>query len=193
MPGRDRLGAGRGARFHTFEHSGALRGARFVLRRGAADAITLAIENLVAEGFVARDDALDTQLRDMGSPWTARAVEIGDTKGSWAKGIVADLIEDTPLEFLTRLQRGVAHTLVMVTARDLPDATIELVLYPHASSRGDPGGWAGAAERLRTSYEAITALCAADGTLDSQEKLIGIRNDGSPASQEMVRQLLGWR
>lgn len=193
MLGRGKLGTGRDARFHTFEHSGPLRGARFVLRRGAADAIAMAIENLVAEGFVARDDALDEKLRDLGSPWTARAAEIGDTKGSWAKGIVADLIEETPLVFLNRLQRGISHTLVMVTARELPDATTELVLYPHASSKGDPGGWAGATERLRTSYEAITALCTADGSLVSQEKLIGIRNDGSPASQEMVRQLLGWR
>lgn len=50
-----------------------------------------------------------------------------------------------------------------------------------------------AARRLRESADAISATCAADGTLVSQEQMTGIRNDGSPASQQMVRELLGWR
>lgn len=96
----------------------------------------------------------------------------------------------------------------MVAARELPDSTTELVLYPHTSAKGEPAGALGAACRLRTAYEAIAAAGNADagtaaaGTaaagaaaaaLVSREKLVGIRNDGSPASQQMVRELLGWR
>jgi hypothetical protein len=193
MLSRGRLGAGRDARFHEFEWSGNLKGARFELRRAAADAVTLAVAQLVAEGFIAREDNLDERLRETGSPWLAQAVEIGEAKGSWAKGFLTDLIEDTPLIFLNRFQRGIAPTLVMVAARDLPEAASELILFPHMGATGDPSGATGAAGRLRAAYAAIEAASTADGTLASYESLRGIRNDGSPASQQMVRELLGWR
>ncbi|MGV8884569.1 MAG: hypothetical protein ACOH1T_03135 [Microbacteriaceae bacterium] len=193
MLGRDKLGGGKDARFHTFERSGSLTGARFVVRRAASDAVALAVEKFVAAGFAVRDDNLDARLREAGSPWVARAVEIGDAKGSWKKGIIADLIEDTPLVFLTRMQRGISPTLVMVTARALPDGTTELIFYPHASTTGDPEGWAGAAERIRNSAAEIANAFASEATLVSHEKMNGILNDGSPASQEMVRTLLNWK
>jgi len=193
MPGRNELGSGRDARFHALERGGTLTGARFVLRRSAADAVALAVAPLVAEGFVAREDDLDARLRGTGSPWQARAVEIGDAKGSWARLRLADLIEDTPLILFPRFQRRIALTLVMVAARGLPDGTTELVYYPHISAKGDPEGAFGAAARLRDCAKAITEACTDDGTLVSHEKMTGIRNDGSPASQQMVRELLGWR
>ena len=185
--------AGKDARFSPFEHSGALTGARFVVRRAVADAIALAVTQLVAQGFIAREDNLNARLRELGSPWLAQAVEIGDANSSFAKSYLADLIEETPLVFFRRFQRKISPTLVMVAARGLTDSTTELVLYPHTSGKGDPAGAFGAAGRLRTAYEAIAAASTADTTLVSQEKLIGIRNDGSPASQQMVRELLGWR
>jgi hypothetical protein len=193
VPDRGKLGAGRDARFHMFERSGTLHGARFVLRRTPADAVASTVEYLVAEGFIERDDNLDARLEEIGSPWLARAVEIGDAKGSWAKGLFADLIEDTPLILLNRLSRGISPTLVMVAARALPEAATELVIYPHPSGRGDPEGWAGAAKRVRTTIATMEAAAVADGTLISHEKMLGIRNDGSPASQQMVEDLLGWR
>ena len=193
MLGRKKLGTGTEAQFHFFEHSATLTGARFVLRRTPADAIPFALARLVAEGFTVREDNLDTKLRGLGSPWLAQAAEIGDAKGSWNKGLVADLIEDTPLVFLNRLQRGISPTLVMAAARELPEGVTELVLYPHTSRKGHPQGSAGAASRLRSSMEAIAVAGTADGTLVSYEQLRGIRNDGSPASQQMVRELLDWR
>ena len=187
------LGAGRNARFHYFERHKLLRGGRLVLRCSPADAVTLAVAHLVAEGFTAREDNLNVRLREAGSPWLAQAVEIGDAKGSWATGFLTDLIEDTPLVFLNRFQRGIAPTLVMVTARVLPENTTELVVFPHMGSTGDPSGARGAAGRLRAAYAAIEAASITDGTMVSYESLRGIRNDGSPASQQMVRELLGWR
>jgi hypothetical protein len=188
-----RLGAGREARFHTFEHGGTLRGARFVLRRDADDAVALAVEHLVSHGFTARGDDIDARLREMGSPWLAKAAEIGDATSSWTKGVIADLIENTPLMLFSRVQRGISPTLVMVAARALPEATTELVLFPHPSDAGHPEGWAGAAARVRAAVGAIVEATTAEGTLVSHEVLKGIRNDGSPASQQMVRELVGWR
>jgi len=193
MRGKRGLGSGRDARFHALERGGTLSGARFILRRPAVDAVALAVAQLLAEGFVIREDGLDERLRGMGSPWLARAVEIGEAKGSWARLRLADLIEDTPLMFFDRFQRRIALTLVVVAARELPDGTTELVYYPHTSGKGDPEGAFGAAARLRDCASAIAEVTTADGTLVTREKMTGIRNDGSPASQEMVRELLGWR
>ena len=193
MLGKGKLGEGGDARFHFFEHSAALTGARFVLRRSPTEAVASAISALVVEGFTAREDDLDAKLRERESPWLAQAAVIGDSTGSWSKGLMADLIEDTPLVFLNRFQRGISPTLAMVAARVLPEGPTELVLYPHTSRSGHPQGSAGAAARVRASLEAIATAAAADGTLVSYEQLHGIRNDGSPASQQMVRELLNWR
>jgi hypothetical protein len=46
---------------------------------------------------------------------------------------------------------------------------------------------------VRTTIATMEAAAVADGTLISHEKMLGIRNDGSPASQQMVEDLLGWR
>ena len=193
MLGRGKLGDGNDARFHGLEHSATLTGGRFVLLSSPPDSIALALAHVVAEGFATRDDNLDARLAQQDSPWIAQAAEIGDAKGSWAKGLVADLVEDTPLEFFNRFQRGISPTVVMIAARAQDDGTTELVLYPHASRRGDPEGSAGAASRARHAIAAIAAASTASGVLVSHETMNGIRNDGSPASQEMVRQLLGWK
>ncbi|NRQ51461.1 hypothetical protein [Aeromicrobium stalagmiti] len=191
--GSDGLGSGKDARFHFFSRSRVPTGARFVLRGTATDAVTLAVAQLVSEGFVAREDDLDARLRQMGSPWLARAVEIGTADVSWPRQYLQDVIEDTPLIFLKRFQRKISPTLVMVAARHLPDATIELVLYPHTSRKGDPEGSFGASTRIRASVEAIVAASTANGIFVSHDTMNGIRNDGSPASQQMVRELLDWR
>jgi hypothetical protein len=41
--------------------------------------------------------------------------------------------------------------------------------------------------------ESHEAASIAEGNLLSHERFAGIPNDGSPASQEMVQKLLGWR
>jgi hypothetical protein len=188
--GIGKLGTGRDARFTFFQKRSVLHGGQFVLHCAPADAIALAVAQLNAEGFTSRDDNLDVRLREMGSPWLAQAVEIGETNGSWRRGFVAALMEDTPLEWF--LQQRIPHTLVMVAARELPDSTTELVVHPHPSSEGDPGAAAGAEVRLRASYKAIAAACTADGTLVSHARSLGVANDGSPASQQMVGKLVGW-
>jgi hypothetical protein len=184
------LGSGQEARFTFWQRHSVLHGGRFVLRRAAGDAITLAVAHLVTQGFVARETNLDEQLRQMGSPWLAQAVEIGDSKGSLREGLVDYLIDETPLEIFSK--RKISHTLAIAAARELPDGTTELVIYPHVSGTGAPQGAAGAEARLRASYKAIAAASTDEGYLVSHERFYGIPNDGSPASQEMVQKLLGW-
>jgi hypothetical protein len=186
------LGTGRSARFNRFLHGhSVLKGARFILRRPAADAVALAVAQLVAQGFVAREDNLDVQLKQSGSHWLARAVEIGGKKVSWGESVVDYVLGDTALDIVLRPR--ISHTLVMVAARELPDGMTELHVFPHMSLTGRPGSYAGAESRLRASLEAVSATGTADGTLVSYKRSLGIPNDGSPASQQMVETLLGWR
>jgi len=186
------LGSGRDARFNRFlDRASVLKGGRFVVRRPAADLLTLAVAQLVAEGFTEREDDLGAQLNERKSHWMAQAVEIGGNKVSWGEGVVDYVLGDTALDFI--LRPVIAHTLVMVAARELPDATTELHVFPHMSGTGRPGSYAGAESRLQRSLEAVESACTGDGTLVLYERSLGIPNEGSPASQEMVETLLGWR
>ena len=185
------LGSGRDARFNRFLHRhDVLKGGRFVLRRPAVDAVTLAVALLGAEGFVARENDLDARLRERGSQWLAQAVEIGGNKVSWGEGVVDYVLGDTALDIILRPR--ISHTLVVVSAKELPEASTELHVFPHMSREGRPGSYAGAASRLSDSLDAIEAACTADGTLISYERSLGVPNEGSPASQAMVKELLGW-
>lgn len=187
------LGRGDSARSHVFQHSGALTGVRVIARWAPDVAIRAAVDAFVAVGFETRDDGLSAQLAARGSEWTATALQIGDARKSWKSGIVADLIEATPLELIPGFQRVIAPTLVVVAARESGDGTCELVAYPHTSRKGDPSAYAGAAPRVREAAAAIVAFAQATGALVSNEVMHGIKNDGSPASQRMVREILGWR
>jgi hypothetical protein len=105
------LGSGRNARFNRFLHGhDVLKGGRFVLRRPAADAVTLAVTLLGTEGFVARENDLNAQLRERGSQWLAQAVEIGGNKVSWGEGVVDYVLGDTALDIVLRPR--ISHTLV---------------------------------------------------------------------------------
>lgn len=189
------MGRGRGedARVGLFEFRGLPIGARFVLRTSPTQAVQLGLDQFVAEGFDLRDEDLHSELERRGSEWTACALQIGDAKRSRTRGLLADLVEDTPLEILPVFARAISPTLVVVSARPVADETAELVIYPHTSGRGHAEGATGAAPRIRVAYDRIRARATEDGILVSAEKMRGIRNDGSPASQQMVRELLGWR
>jgi hypothetical protein len=185
------LGRGRDARFNRFLHGrSVLKGARFVLRGSPADAVTLAVTQLIMEGFIAREDDLATQLRERRSEWIAQAVEIGGNKVSWGEGVVDYVLGNTALDIVLRPR--ISHTLVVVSARELPEARTELHVFPHMSREARPGSYAGAASRLSDSLDALSEACTADGTLISDERSLGIPNEGSPASQVMVKELLGW-
>lgn len=190
-PRRDGVGAD--ARFSRLAYSGPLRGARLVVRWSPEDAVRLAADQLIAQGFVARQDGFADRLRAQGSEWRAVALEIGDAKRSrrtfWT-GLIAD---EFPFPLPKALQHSIPPTLVVATARQRADGTTELVVFPHASREGDPEySWA-AAPRITAAVEALTGAATSSAALVDHEVMRGIPNDGCPASQQVVRDLLGWR
>lgn len=190
-PRRDGVGAD--ARFSRLAYSGPLRGARLVVRWSPEDAVRLAAEQLIAQGFVARQDGFGDRLHAQGSEWRAVALEIGDAKRSrrtfWT-GLIAD---EFPFPLPKALQHSIPPTLVVATARRAADGTTELVVFPHASREGDPEySWA-AAPRITAAVEALTGAATSSAALVDHEVMRGIPNDGCPASQQVVRDLLGWR
>jgi hypothetical protein len=186
-------GSGAAARTSRLQYKGPLRGARLMLRYSPQDAVRLAADHLVAQGFVVRDDGFDQQLRAQHSPWTSVALEIGDAKRSnrtfWT-GLIAD---ELPFPLPKALQHSIPPTLVVVTARSGVDGVTELVVFPHASRQGDPAHAFAAAPRVDASVDGMMRVATEAAALVSHELMHGIVNDGCPASQAVVRDVLRWR
>jgi hypothetical protein len=155
--------------------------------------VRIAAEFLTGEGFEHRDDDFGAGLRERRSEWTATALEIGDERGSkrsWWRGL---LTEDLPFPLPHALQHVLPPTLVVAAARPVAAGVAELVVFPHTSARGDATHARAAAPRVTAALERITAAAGAEGAMLSHESLSGIANDGSPASQAVVREVLRWR
>lgn len=184
---------GADARTSRLDYNGPLRGSRLLLRCPPEEAVRLAVDQLAAQGFVMRDDGYDRHLRAQASPWTAAALEIGDAKRSkrtfWT-GLIAD---EFPFPLPKALQHALPPTLVVAAARHGADGVTELVVYPHTSRHGDPEYAFAAAPRVAGAIDGIVAAATGAGVLVSNEVMRGIANDGSPASQAAVREVLGWR
>ena len=187
------LGRGKDARVWFHERKGVMHGVRILVNADAPSSVRLGVDQLVAQGFTERDDNLPTLLHTQGSEWTACAVEIGDAKKSWKTGIISELVDESWLSALPWFQPSIPPTLVMVAARALPNGATELVMYPHSSRAGDPTSFNGAMPRFRAATDAIIAAATQAGRFISSEKMRGITNDGSPASQQAVRELLNWK
>ncbi|MDL5350368.1 hypothetical protein [Microbacterium sp. zg-YB36] len=166
-------------------------GGRFVVRTDPGTVMEVAVAQLQAVGFALGDDTFQRLLTESGSEWLAQDLRLGDIKRSRKRGLIAWAVEDTGLEFFRRFWRGATPTLVVASARATP-AGAELVIFPHASTRGGPGG-NDAGPLIRTTLAVLNDHFSDAGTLVSFERMRGIKNDGSPASQAVVRDLLGWR
>lgn len=166
-------------------------GGRFVVRTDAQAAMQAAVAQLQAVGFAIGDGTFQRLLTESGSEWLAQDLRLGEIKRSWKRGVVAWLVEDTGLEFFRPFWRGATPTLVVSAARATPAGT-ELVIYPHVSILGGSDA-NDAGPLMRTTLMALHDHFSSGETLISFERLRGIKNDGSPASQAVVRDLLGWR
>ncbi|MFF7292537.1 hypothetical protein ACFY9N_08380 [Microbacterium sp. NPDC008134] len=147
----------------------------------------------MAEGFDPRDDGYAALLDEQGSEWTAIALEIGNEERSrrgWWQGLLTD---DLPFPLPRFLQPSIPPTIVVVAARPVSRSVAELVVFPHTSRRGDPTYASAAAPRISAAIERISAAAGAEGAMLSHETMRGIPDDGNPASQQMVRDVLGWR
>ncbi len=186
-------GRGRDARTSRLRGVNFLRGARWVVASTPDRLVRIATDFLVAEGFDVRDDGYAASLVERGSEWTAVSLEIGNEERSrrgWWQGLVTD---DLPFPLPRFLQPSIPPTLVVVSARTVSRGVAELVVFPHSSRRGDPAYASAAAPRVSAAIERITAAAGAEAAMLSHETMRSIPNDGAPASQEMVREVLGWR
>ena len=185
-------GAGADMRIAPIRWNGLTRGgARFIVRTDPASALGAAVSRLRDQGLAVGDATFQDALRRSGSEWLAQDLRLGEVRKSWKRGIIADLIEDTGLEFFPRFWRGATPTLVVASARAAPDGA-EVVVFPHlsmlgGSDRNDSG------PLVRKALAALDEEFTRAGVLVSRETLRAIKNDGSPASQKVVRDLLGWR
>ncbi|QAY73460.1 hypothetical protein ET445_09035 [Agromyces protaetiae] len=183
------------ARFSGLTSTGMVRGRRLVVRYVPGDAVRLGVDRLLAQGFARHESDLAALLAAEASEWTAQAVQIGDAKKSWKRGIFADLVEDLVIfDLIPATQRTIAPTLVIVAARALPEARTELLVVPHTSWRGDPGSTDGAASRVEAAIEGVIAVAHAAGALVSADgPSLGLGGGEHGASSKTAKRLLGWR
>lgn len=172
-----------------------MRGSRWVVRSTPDRLVRIAADYLIAEGFDPRadNDTFAGTLAAQGSEWTAVALELGDEKRSnrgWWQGFITD---ELPFPLPRRLQHVLPPTLVVAAARSVSSSVAELVVFPHASRRGDAQHSGAAAPRVAAAIDGITSAAGAESAMLSHESLRGLPDDGCPASQQVVRDVLGWR
>lgn len=185
-------GHGRDARVGPLRWNGLPgRAARFLIETDAASALEVARCDLVAQGFAAGDGGFGERVVQSGSEWIAHDLYLGDGEISRKRGVLTWLLEDTGLELLVPFRRPATPTLIVACARPRR-AGAELVIASHVSVRGASDS-NDAAPLLRRVWDGLEERFRADGVFVSREKLWRIENDGSPASQKVVRDLLGWR
>ncbi|MDU0346098.1 hypothetical protein RWH44_10330 [Microbacterium sp. KSW2-29] len=162
-----------------------------LVRDEPAAAVRRAVDALIAAGFSDGGDAFATAIQESGSEWVARDVRLGDVAKSWKRGVVEFFAEGTGLEFFPKFWRGATPTVVVACARRTTKGA-ELLVYPHYSVRGGADR-NDAAPLVRRAVQGLSDAYEGSGALISSEKLLSIKNDGSPASQAVVREVLGWR
>ncbi|MBC6494695.1 hypothetical protein BEP68_07600 [Microbacterium sp. 4-7] len=185
-------GSGRDARTPMPMFTGPLRGARWITRSTPERLIRVAVEFLEDAGFEQRHDGFDEKLRGRGSEWTAVALEIGDEEKSKRRALLGLVIDELPFPVPRAFQRVLSPTLAVVASRPVGPLVSELIVFPHTSRRGAPPYSRAAAPRVRDALEQITAAAGLEGAMLSHESLAGVPDDGSPVSQAVVREVLGW-
>lgn len=184
-------GRGEHVRVSPLSVGGVTRGARLVVRERPDAALSTLVEALRVERFDVGDDRVSRALSARGSEWIAQDLRIGASSPRWSSGILDAALQHTPLAFVPLLRRRATPTVVVASARAHAEGT-ELVVFSHPTLIG----WSttnDAAPLLSEALDRIEAQYASAGRLVSREALRGIPNDGAPASQEFVREVLGWR
>ncbi|GAB3153536.1 hypothetical protein GCM10027058_22350 [Microbacterium neimengense] len=185
-------GYGREARVGPLRWNGLPgRAARFLIAAEASWGLDVAVHELVKRGFATGDGGFGTRVQASGTEWIAHDLYLGDVQVSRKRGVITWLLEDTGLEMLRPFRRPATPTLIVACARPMQGGA-ELVIASHVSVRGASDS-NDAAPLLRSAWDGIEERFRADGVFGSREKLWPIENDGSPASQKVVRALLGWR
>lgn len=185
-------GRGKNARVAPIRLDGfASRGGRLIARLPPSTLLDAAVRALIAQGFEPGDTTFAEKVRATGSEWLAQDVVLGDINASRTRRLVTWLAEDTVLEVIPQLWRGVTPTLVVASTRETAEGT-ELVVFSHPSTRVGSGR-NDAAVPMQEALRVLGRELSAQNLLVRREQMNGIKNDGAPASQAVVRDLLGWR
>ncbi|MDF2993705.1 MAG: hypothetical protein K0S37_4219 [Microbacterium sp.] len=150
-------------------------------------ALALMVNALREERFDLGDDRIARALRQRESEWVAQDVRIGHAEPAWNTGFIDAMLSDTVLTFVPGVWRRATPTIVIVSARAHEEGA-EVVVFSHPTVRG----WTSsndAAPLLNAALDRVEAT----GRIVSRTKMHGIPNDGAPASQAFVREVLGWR
>lgn len=191
-------GVGRAATEASLTRVGRLKGQRCIVLGTPVAAIDVGISQLLAEGFVLRPDDLDPALRQQGSSWIGRTVEIGDVSNSkrlwWQRFFFTDRGEGCSLLWEWAMRRGIAPTLVAVVARPAADGHSELVISPVQSGLGPFEDRHAAEPRLRRVLAAVSTRFAQAGQLIQQpEEIEPLLLDAQcPAQEETLKSLIHW-
>ncbi len=184
-------GHGAHLRVSPLSIGGVTRGARLVVGESPDAALPMLVEALRMERFEVGDDRVSRALTARGSEWIAQDLRIGSSSPSWSSGILDAALQHTPLAFVPVLRRRATPTMVIASARAHAEGA-ELVVFSHPTLIG----WSttnDAAPLVSAAVDRVAAQYAAGGRLVSFEVLRGIPNNGAPASQQFVREVLGWR
>ncbi|MEZ3156694.1 hypothetical protein AB1K56_07145 [Microbacterium sp. BWR-S6Y] len=163
------------------------RGARLIVRRPPDEALSSTLDALVTERFDLGDERVARALRERESEWVAQDVRIGRPDPSWTTGMADAVLSDTVLAFVPGLWRRATPTVVVASARPHEQGA-EVVVFAHPTVRG----WTSSNDAGPLVHAALDRV-EATGDVVSRTPLHGIPNDGSPASQAFVRDVLGWR
>lgn len=140
------------------------QGRRLVIHDTPANTIEVAVHQLLAQGFVAFAQDLNEPLRVAGSPWTARAVHIGDNARVSRRGLIADML---PVLELAGFRRGIPLTYVVVSAVLNLDHTTTVSIAPIESSWADTETSNGATALIAAAIDATAAAYQQVGRLAS--------------------------
>lgn len=191
-------GVGRAATEASRTRVNRLKGQRYFVVGGPVAAIDVAISQLLAEGFVLRADDLDQALRQQGSSWTGRTVEIGDVANAkrlwWQNALFGDDVDGWSILWDWAMRRGIAPTLVAVVARPAADGHSELVISPVQSGLGPLEDRHAAEPRLRRVLVAVGTRFAQSGQLIQQPEEIEplLLDEQCPAQEKTLMNLINW-
>lgn len=191
-------GAGRAATEASLTRVGRLKGQRYLVGGSPVAAIDVAIGQLLAEGFVLRTDDLDHALRQQGSNWVGRTVEIGDVSNAkrlwWQNFLFTDSSQGCSILWEWAMRRGIAPTLVAVVARPAVDGQSELVISPVQSGVGPFEDRHAAEPRLRRVLAAVGARFAQTGQLIQQPEEVEplLLDEQCPAQEKALKSLINW-
>lgn len=191
-------GAGRAATEANRTRVRRLKGQRYLVFGGPVVAIDVAISQLLAEGFVLRADDLDQVLRQQGSSWLGRTVEIGDVANAkrlwWQRFFFVDRGEGCSFLWEWAMRRGIAPTLVAVVARPAADGQSELVISPVQSGLGPHEDRHAAEPRLSRVLVAVGTRFAQSGQLVQEPEEIEplLLDKQCPAEEKTLMSLINW-